>query len=141
MVVACKDANCVSRYNINGEFLGVVKPGREFVKPSDILTLASGELVVRDDRGIQLFGSDLQFIKFVAEEWIDRCFGLAEDDEGRIITINQKPSSCGSVVKITSANNTDVFFIDKMTNKVVKRIEMVDLIVDAVELLGNLEPD
>jgi len=141
LAVVCRGANNVCRYSQDGKLLEVLKPGRELVKPSDILTLSSGELVVRDDRGIQLFGSDLQFIKFVAEEWIDRCFGLAEDDEGRIITINQKPSSCGSVVKITAANNTDVFFIDKMTNKVVKRIEMVDLIVDAVELLGNLEPD
>jgi len=141
LAVVCRGANKVSRYSQDGEFLEVLKPGRELVKPSDILTLSSGELVVRDDRGIQLFGPDLQFIKFVAEESIDRCFGLAEDDEGRIVTINQKPSSGGGVVKITAVNNTDVFFIDKMTNKVVKRIEMVDLIADAVELLGNLEPD
>jgi len=138
LVVVCRGANKVSRYSQEGNFLGVVKPGREFVKPSDILTLASGELVVRDDRGIQLFGSDLQFIKFVAEETIDRCFGLAEDGEGRIITINQNPSS---VVKITAANSTDVFFIDKLTSRVVKRIEMVDLIEDAMVMLGTLEPD
>ena len=144
LLVVCKGANKVSRYSQAGEFLGVLKPGRELVKPSDILTLHSGELVVRDDRGIQLFGSDLQFTKFVAEESIDLCYGLAEDDEGRIITINQNSSNynVGCVVKITAVNTTDVFFIDKMTNTVVRRIEMVDLITDAVDLIGgNLEPD
>ena len=144
LLVVCKGANKVSRYSQAGEFLGVLKPGRELVKPSDILTLNSGELVVRDDRGIQLFGSDLQFIEYVAEESIDLCYGLAEDDEGRIITINQNPSSysggCGG--KITAVNTTDVFFIDKMTNSVVKRIEMVGLIEEAIPLIGgNLELD
>ena len=144
LLVVCRGVNKVSRYSQEGEFLGVLKPGRELVKPSDILTLHSGELVVRDDRGIQLFGSDLQFTKFVAEESIDLCYGLAEDDEGRIITINQNSSNynVGCVVKITAVNTTDVFFIDKMTNTVVRRIEMVDLITDAVDLIGgNLEPD
>jgi len=143
MVVACKDANCVSRYNINGEFLGYLQPGREFVKPSDILSLSSGELVVRDERGLQLFGTQLKFVKCVAEKWIDHCFGLAEDDEGKIVTINHNPSSEDSTTKITAPNTTDVFFIDKISDRVLKRIEMVDLIIDAAESLQNqsLQPE
>ena len=47
-----------------------------------------------------------------------------------------------SRVKITSSsNNTDVSFIDKISNKVIKRIEMVDLIEDAVLELQNLKAD
>jgi len=137
LAVVCRDANCVARYNIQGGFLEFLKPGREFVKPSDILTLASGEVLVRDDRGIQLFGRDLQFVKTIAEDWIDHCFGLAEDDEGRIITINNNPCKGDSKVKITAPNTTDVFFIDKVSDRVLKRIEMIDLIEDAVEMLQN----
>ena len=142
LAVVCRGANSVSRYDKEGAFLGIVRPGREFVKPSDILTLSSGEFVVRDDRGIQLFSVNLEFVKFVAEDWIDRCFGLAEDDEGRIITINCNSNTVDeSRVKITLSNNTDVFFIDKISNKVVKRIEMVDLIEDAVVELQNLQAE
>merc|ERR1719209_537726 len=137
MVVACKDANCVSRYNIKGEFLGYLKPGRKFVQPSDILTLSSGELVVRDERGLQLFGAHLLFVKSVAEKWIDHCYGLAEDDEGKIVTINHNPGGEDSTAKITAPNTTDVFFIDKNSDKVLKRIEMIDLILDAVDSLQN----
>ena len=137
MVVVCRDANCVARYNVQGGFLEFLNPGREFANPSDILTLASCEVLVRDDRGIQLFGSDLQFVKTIAEDWIDHCFGLAEDDEGRIITINHNPSRGDSKLKITAPNTTDVFFIDKASGRVVKRIELIDLIEDAVEMLQN----
>ena len=78
----------------------------------------------------------------VGEDWIDRCFGLAEDDEGRIITINCNSNTVDeSRVKITLCNNTDVFFIDKISNKVVKRIEMIDLIEDAVVELQTLQAD
>merc|ERR1712129_44932 len=102
--------------------------------------MGSGEVAVRDERGIQLFDGHLQFVQFVAEEWIDRCFGLAEDDEGRIITINYNANSVESLVKITSSSCTDVFFIDVASNKVIKRIEMVDLIEDSVELL-KIQPE
>merc|ERR1740137_93525 len=140
LAVVCRGGNCVSRYSMGGEFLGNIMPGREFVKPSDILTLASGEVAVRDERGIQLFDGHLQFVQFVAEEWIDRCFGLAEDDEGRIITINCNANCVESLVKITNSGCTDVFFIDVASNKVIKRIEMVDLIEDSVELL-KIQPE
>ena len=65
---------------------------------------------------------------------------LAEDDEGRIITINCNTVDEGRV-NITLSNSTDVFFIDKISNKVIKRIEMVDLIEDAVLELQNLQAD
>ena len=61
-------------------FTGIIRPAGEFDKPSDILTLASEEFVVRDDRGIQLFGVNHEFVKNVAEDSINCCFGLAEDD-------------------------------------------------------------
>ena len=103
--------------------------------------VVSGEVVVRDERRLQLFGAHLQYVKSVADEWIDHCFGLAEDDEGNIITINHNPNCEDS--KITAANSTDVFFIDKVSDKVPKRIEMVDLMMDAVGILQNqnLQPE
>ena len=99
--------------------------------------------MVRDERGLQLFGTHLEFVKCVAENWIDHCFGLAEDDEGKIVTINHNPSSEDSTTKITAPNTTDVFFIDKISDRVLKRIEMVDLIIDAAESLQNqnLQPE
>ena len=39
----------------------------------------------------------------------------------------------GAMGNLTQPGNTDVFFIDKEMNKVVKRVEMVDLIEQAVE--------
>merc|ERR1712096_524224 len=103
-------------------------------------TLASGEIAVRDERGIQLFGRNLEFIMFLAEEVIDRCYGLAEDDDGKIITINCN-TVVGGIVKLTMPGNTDVFFIDRGSNRVVKRVEMVDLIGQAVLELQSLQAD
>merc|ERR1711874_862871 len=68
---------------------------------------------------------------------IDRCFGVTEDDQGRIVTINNarsfstpvKPGTKGRG-GLTDIGETDVFYINRDSGQVVKRIELADIIQD-----------
>jgi hypothetical protein len=115
----------VLRYSRDGVLAGRLLPGRPFVDPSDILTLRSGQVAVRDDGGIQLFAADGQFLRRLGRE-TDRCYGLAEDGEGRLVTINVNENNLN--LSVTEPGETDVFYIDVNIDKVVKRVELVDVI-------------
>ena len=118
LLVVCRGEGGVRRYNREGQFLGRLAPGREFDKPSDVLVLSSGLVAVRDELGIQLFGATGEFLKSLGRD-TDRCFGLAEDEEGRLVTINCNEG--GVTRHVTAPGQCDVFFIDVAEDKVVKR--------------------
>jgi len=120
----------------DGTLLAPVNSIRQFVKPTDMATLSTGEFVIRDDLGLQLFSEDGVYIKSCGTKQIDKCFGLAEDEGGNIITINwaqpsrsSKPGSKGNG-GLTDVGETDVFFISRETGEVVKKIELTDIISD-----------
>ena len=92
-------------YSREGVLGGRLLPARPFVDPSDILTLRSGQVAVRNAGGIQLLGADGQFLRRLGRE-TDSCHGLTEDGEGRLVTININESSRTSV---TEPGETDVF--------------------------------
>ena len=127
MAVVCKGDNKVRRYSREGQFLGLVSGLRDFVKPADILTLNTGDFVVRDELGIQLFGEQGNFIKYLGDGFINRCYGLAQDELGRVITINTN-TGVGGCGKLTELGETDVFYIDISTGAVVKRVELIDIV-------------
>ena len=98
-----------------------IGPNREFQNPTDVLACSSGEVVIVDARGLHLFDSSLIYVKSLTDE---RCSGVAEDDEGRIITIQ---SSHGKPTRI--------LYFDKMEGKIVKIIDLEDIIEAAIAQL------
>ena len=111
---------------MEGEFYGLVSGQRKFVKPTDILVLKSGEFVIRDELGIQMFGEQGNFLKQLGTKFINRYYGLAEDEFGRVVTINSNNGEgCG---KLTEVGETDLFYIDTTSGGVVKRVELVDIV-------------
>jgi len=127
-------SNCVKMFDATGKFLRNVKAGQPFVKPSDAVTLKSGNFAVRDDFGIQVFSQEGDYLCSCGSNKIDKCFGLAEDDQGRLVTLNwSNPRGSGNGKGgggLTSKGETDVFFINVKDGQVVKRIELGDIIQD-----------
>ena len=112
-------------YTRDGQLRCRLAPGRPFLQPTDILTMTTGDVVVRDDLGLQLFSPDLLFQRSVGRD-LDCCFGLAEDGQGSLLTINCNQG--GSVGAVTEPGCTDIFYIDLARDKVVRRMELVDVI-------------
>ena len=54
------------------------------------------------------------------------CYGLAGDEEGHLLTISVNMDS--KKAGLTEPGMTDVIYIDTSKDKVVKRIELVDVI-------------
>ena len=118
--------NDVALFNPDGKLLSRIKSVRPFKRPTDMATLSTGEFVVRDDVGLQLFGQNGEFIKALGGNMIDQCFGVSEDEEGRILTINcNKHKGIGG---ITHPGETDIFFICPKSGAVVKRIILPDIV-------------
>jgi hypothetical protein len=73
--------------SISGKQVTIVKPGRAFRRPSDMVALPDGRFAVRDDHGIQLFDQDGNFLQSFAESCLGRVYGLATDGKGNPISI------------------------------------------------------
>jgi len=106
-----------------GKFLSLVTPvGMGFFRPSDMVSLRGGDFVVRDNNRLRLFSSEGTFISSI---WEDRsatkCYGLAEDDMGRLVSIKK------------SGKETDLLFFDIEAGKIVKRMSLDDIILDKVK--------
>ena len=121
-----------------GAILGSLQGGRSglttraLVRPQEVFRMETGQIVVRDEGGIFLFSPDWEFIKEVASRELDQCYGLAEDDQGLLITINHNQSR--SPGRVTDAEQTDVFFIDLQEDKVVKRV-VLEGVIEPEEIL------
>jgi len=125
-VISNPSDDSVIMFNPDGKLLSRIKSIRPFKRPTDMATLSTGEFVARDDVGLQLFGQNGEFVKVLGGNEIDQCFGVSEDEEGRILTINfNKQKGKGG---ITDPGETDIFFICPKSGAVVKRIELTDII-------------
>ena len=84
-----------------------------------MVALQSGQFVVRDNTRVQVFSDNGEFVKNM---WQDRgkdmCYGLAQDKEGRLITIMES----------RRPRTTNLLFFDLGTGELVKKIEMEDII-------------
>ena len=93
LLVCCTSDNSVRVINSQGVTEGKLKSGclgsKDFFAPSDIITRSNGEVVVCDKKGLHLFDTDLKFKKMIGKTYIDEAYGLAEDEEGRILTIHR----------------------------------------------------
>ena len=57
-----------------------------------MLTLHSGEFAVRDDANIQFFNSNGIFTRSLDTTYINKCYGMAEIEDGVLVTINERES-------------------------------------------------
>jgi len=101
---------------------------RKFDKPTNILRLANGKIVVRDAKGIQLFTQEGKFVRTLGVTSQNCYYGLAEDSQGNVLTINYrdaaKPSGVGTT---TTAGATDVFGLHE-EGELCRQIELEDLV-------------
>lgn len=105
----------------------VLKSNRKFHQPSDMVTLPDGRLVIRDNLGLQLFDEEGNFLKAIIPKGVyGRCFGVASDGRGHILTINTNPK--GSYDCITKKGETDILLIDFENNIILEKIKLVDII-------------
>ena len=79
-------------------------------------------------RGLQLFTQQGKFVRQLGEAFQNCYYGLAEDDQGNVLTINHrdasKPSGAGTV---TTSGRTDVLGFNQEGN-LVSKMELEDLI-------------
>ena len=115
----------VLRFSKQGEARGRLNSPQPLKHPSDILRLSSGRLAVAHAEGVAFFSQECEFLRNL-DNVGGSCFGLAEDGEGHLLTISVNIGS--EKAGLTEPGMTDVFFIDTSKDKVVKRIELVDVI-------------
>jgi YVTN family beta-propeller protein len=121
IAVASSFDDKVKMFDTAGTYLGPVLPGTsgKFSRPADMVCLGSGEFVVKDDTKLRLFSSEGVFISVICEHLAaTKCFGLAEDDQGRLVCIRR------------TGRDTDLVFWDVGSKQIVKRMTLEDIIAD-----------
>lgn len=122
IVVATTFDDKVRMFSPSGTFLSFVTlSNAPFSRPTDMLTLHSGEFVVRDDNKVTVLTEEGKFLRTL---WQDKghvkCYGLAQDKEDRVITI-----MCNR-----SQRRTELLFFDLASGELVKKIDMEDIIAE-----------
>eukprot|EP00092_Neocalanus_flemingeri_P032122 GFUD01034913.1.p2 GENE.GFUD01034913.1~~GFUD01034913.1.p2 ORF type:complete len:293 (-),score=92.57 GFUD01034913.1:54-932(-) len=136
VVVASTFEDKVKIFSNSGNFIRQVVPGASFNRPSDMVTLRSGDFVVRDDVSIQFFNSEGKYIRSLDSGHINKCYGLTENDMGHLVTINENKGTVwrrGKNVSReggTAEGETDLLFFNVESGQLVKRIELADIIQD-----------
>jgi len=120
IAVASTFENKVKIFTSEGKYVTeVISPEPPFDRPSDMVTLHSGEFVVRDNTRVQVFSASGNFMKNMwQDKGHDKCYGLAQDKEGRLVTIMESKRP----------RKTDLLFFNLGTGELVKKIEMDDII-------------
>eukprot|EP00092_Neocalanus_flemingeri_P030596 GFUD01033220.1.p1 GENE.GFUD01033220.1~~GFUD01033220.1.p1 ORF type:complete len:644 (+),score=221.26 GFUD01033220.1:60-1991(+) len=122
IVVSSTFNDKVKIFSPSGQFLSLVTiPQSNFTRPTDMVTLHSGQFAVRDDNKVMVFTSEGGYMKTL---WQDRgqvkCFGLAQNKEDMLITI----------METMRPRRTDLLFFDLKTGELSRKIEMNDIISD-----------
>lgn len=133
VVVSSTFEDQVKMFTGCGQFLRMVEaePGRGFKHPSDMVALRDGGFAVRDQLTVRCYDRAGRFQRRLDPTFLDRFYGLAEDNEGRLVTINENKG--GRVRKKndgTRAGESDLLFFNLSTGCLVKRVELADVIAD-----------
>ena len=117
LVVASTRGDKVKLFAGNGKLISsLTLPNAKFSRPSDMTALANGNFIVRDDKGLHEFGGDGSFLRRLSAGEVDRgakCFGLAQDEEDRLVTVVE--------TRVSSA----LLFIDVKKDDVVLKRDLV----------------
>ena len=128
IAVASSSQQAVLRFSKTGSDLIPLESRIGFQCPTNILQLSTGEVAVADDNGLQLFGVDHRFLRTIGVEECDWYRGLAEDNEGRIVTINNNnPTYTLGKGTRTKRGHTDIFYFTK-AGDLVERVELADIV-------------
>jgi len=107
------------------------EPGRRFKHPSDMVALRDGGFAVRDQLTVRCYDRVGRFQRRLDPTFLDRFYGLAEDNEGRLVTINEnKGGRVREKNDGTRAGESDLLFFNLSTGSLVKRVELADVIAD-----------
>ena len=128
LVTAVEKENTVKMWSRDGQCTGEVVGDREFIHPSDVVCVGGTGFAVKDKKGIMMFDMQGKFVRNLEVDKLDTCSGMAVDNLGRIVIINRCGE--GDEGKLTLRGETDILYIDIMKEKVVKRVEMVDIIAE-----------
>ena len=124
ILVACRTTNQVLKFARNGDCIGRLQEKRRLSQPTDIRLMSSGNILLRDSSGIQMFDSRCEFVKNIGDLQMNKYFGLAESED-HIITIN---SNSGGYGRVTEAGKTDLFYFNKVSGELDLRVIMDDII-------------
>ena len=117
LVVSSTRGDQVKMFSSSGKIVRtLVLPNGGFSRPADMVSLASGRFVVRDDHGLHEFALDGRFLRQVTAGQAERgtkCFGLAEDQLGRLVTV------------VESRASSALHFIDIEKDEMVLKTELV----------------
>ena len=117
LVVSSTRGDQVKMFSSSGQIVRtLVLPNGGFSRPADMVSLASGRFVVRDDHGLHEFALDGSFLRQVTAGQAERgtkCFGLAEDQLGRLVTV------------VESRASSALHFIDIEKDEMVLKTELV----------------
>jgi hypothetical protein len=105
--------------------------GRGFSRPSDMAALAAGGFAVRDRVAIRCYDPAGRFQHRLDPLYLDQFFGLAEDNDGHIVTINENKGRAGVAREGgTRPGEVDLLFFSLATGQLVRRVELADVIAD-----------
>jgi len=133
VVVSSTFEDQVKMFTGCGQFLRLVEaePGRRFKHPSDMVALRDGGFAVRDQLTVRCYDRVGRFQRRLDPTFLDRFYGLAEDNEGRLVTINEnKGGRVRERSDGTRAGESDLLFFNLSTGSLVKRVELADVIAD-----------
>jgi len=140
LLIACKDSNQVLHYSNEGAYLGEVTGDREFECPRSVCRGSYGFLV-QDNNGLQRFLKLNVSEGFLGEKHFNRYLGITVDDKFHTITLNinkqdEESLSLGPGVA-SGEGQTDIFYIDDLSGKVIKRVNLVHVIAEQDQLLSQ----
>ena len=138
IAVASTGEDKVKIFSKEGKFVQLLQPEVAFKRPSDMLRLR-GEKVfaVRDNRAIQFFSlsGQYQYQSALETPYIIRCFGLAQDSQGLLVTINEnknlgrRSQKTGQIVDpglVTKPGGIDLLFFNWRTSQLVRKFSLTD---------------
>jgi len=105
----CLIGQNVVRFSREGEQMFELKRNKDFVPPRNLLVRQNGEVVIIDEEGFKVYNRDLQLLRDIKTNIpVGECHGLAEDQEGHVITVNVNKSGRG----VTEKGSSSIFIID-----------------------------
>ena len=136
IAVASTGEDKVKIFTMEGKFVQLLQPEVPFKRPSDMLRLAGEDIfAVRDDLAIQFFRltGQSQYHSSLDSPYITKWFGLAQDSQGLLITINENKylgnRNKGKMLDpelVTKPGGLDLLFFNWRTSQLVRKFSLTD---------------
>ncbi|KAL7647094.1 UNVERIFIED_CONTAM: hypothetical protein RMT77_002352 [Armadillidium vulgare] len=117
IIVADTFANRLLLFNEKCEFIRQIASSSVLKHPSAIVVLPDGKFAVRNNKEIIVFSPDCTFLKSFGSDFLKKPYGIAEDGQGNVITVDSGNS-----------DSLNIVFIDVTTGNMVKKIPVIDAV-------------